>query len=88
MICNLKVVGSNPSSGSKYQVKSIVVRLLDTLNTGCWLVPSVVKSDAKAAIVPYRDVVQLVERMVWDHDVEGSSPFIPTIPYPTGTISS
>ena len=76
MICNLKVVGSNPSSGSKYQVKSIVVRLLDTLITGIF--PSVVKSDAKAAIVPHRDVVQLAERMVWDHDVEGSSPFIPT----------
>lgn len=26
----------------------------------------------------YRDVVQLVERMVWDHEVAGSSPVIPT----------
>ena len=33
-------------------------------------------------IVRYRDVAQLVARVVWDHDVAGSNPVIPTIKKP------
>lgn len=30
------------------------------------------------ALGTYRGVAQLVERVVWDHEAEGSSPFAPT----------
>ena len=33
-----------------------------------------------AICVNYRDVVQLVVCVLWEHEVAGSSPVIPTIP--------